>query len=74
MSEPFLLPCPFCGCEPEFSDGNFWIECSSCHASSRACSTVELAIAFWNRRTDPSATARKQHGERLLAREKQSGA
>lgn len=72
MSEPKLLPCPFCGCEAYVSkrlDESLWshetvwwsqICCRECDASGgQHCDDPEAAeaIAAWNTRAKP------EHGE-----------
>ncbi len=54
-----LLPCPFCGGEPEFQESNpydqsddvaFTVFCRECGTEHPWRSTPEDAVAFWNRR------------------------
>ena len=47
-----LLPCPFCGGEPRMTraNGESWVACYECDASSLMCGTDKRAITAWNRR------------------------
>jgi Lar family restriction alleviation protein len=54
MSKPELKPCPFCGCEPEFSALTYlvdsaWVDCTGCYAGVRAPDDA-TAVANWNNR------------------------
>ena len=47
-----LLPCPFCGGDPRMTraNGESWVACYECDASSLMCGTDKRAITAWNRR------------------------
>ena len=47
-----LRKCPFCGGEATMAGRvcAYWIDCTKCHGESGLYSTVEDAIAAWNRR------------------------
>ncbi len=67
MTREELKPCPFCGgrgaridvtyefrmLHPSKTDNHFYIiECFNCHARTKACSTIDLAIEAWEKRTE----------------------
>ncbi|MBX4004566.1 Lar family restriction alleviation protein [Ralstonia pickettii] len=60
MSEPKLLPCPFCGCEkPPTMQGNGvgdnWLECVKCGASTRLREDGVGCEKDWNTRAQQAA-------------------
>lgn len=68
MTEPKLLPCPFCGSEEIVFSGEFegtlWIlYCATCESEGSARDTRAEAIAAWNRRTP--AVSREELDELL---------
>jgi hypothetical protein len=53
-----LLPCPFCGGRARFTsaNGECWLSCMSCQASSCMRGNTEAAVSAWNMRAQ-AATA-----------------
>lgn len=49
---PHLKKCPFCGASgvEVHAMGEFWVRCSVCKAATEMESSLEKAIANWNRR------------------------
>lgn len=48
-----LMPCPFCGGEPQVTEAlnEVWVRCSQCNSSNGLSTADEArAIAAWNRR------------------------
>lgn len=46
-----LLPCPFCGDEPEICRTQvFWVKCTNCECETAGSVSIRGAIAIWNRR------------------------
>ena len=61
MSKYKLNPCPFCGGEAiveifEFN-GNRFVRCLDCYATSGQATDIKNAIEAWNKRVDTSLCA-----------------
>lgn len=55
LKEELMKPCPFCGEKTvDYTESicGYWIECPSCGARVKARTTLEAAMALWNRRIE----------------------
>ena len=55
---PFLLPCPFCGADPDEigmheKEEGWNMVCYVCHVETAYCETDTEALAVWNKRVSP---------------------
>ena len=77
MIQPFLLPCPFCGKQPEYSarceaphHNNYWpehVKCRDCRITFRTGEKgCAGAVEMWNRRPVQVEMAKPVLGEDLL--------
>jgi Lar family restriction alleviation protein len=63
MSDPELLPCPFCGDSATLSGlgGYHEVECTNCNVITRYSRSRAEVIDAWNQRTPASAVLPERH-------------